>query len=51
MRRWLPRGTEPDAITEQNIQEIVMTIDLTLRKCLGYKSTVETFLSELGRDV
>ena len=29
----------------------VMTINLTPRKCLGYRSRVEAFLSELGRDV
>ena len=51
MRRWLPCGTEPDAITEQTIQEIAMTIDLTPRKCPGYRSTVEAFLSKLGGDV
>jgi transposase, IS30 family len=28
-----------------------MTINLTPRKCLGYRSPVEAFLSELGRDV
>jgi IS30 family transposase len=31
--------------------EIAMTINLTPRKCLGYRSPVEAFLSELGRDV
>ena len=33
------------------IQEIAMTINLTPRKCLGYRSPVEAFLSEFGRDV
>ena len=28
-----------------------MTSDLTPRKCPGYRSPVEAFLSELGRDV
>ena len=32
-------------------QEIAMTINLTPRKCLGFPSPVEAFLSELGRDV
>ena len=35
---------------EADIQEIAMTINLTPRKCLGYRSPVEAFLSELGRD-
>ena len=51
MERRLPRGTELDAITARNIQEIAMTSDLTPRKCPGYRSPVEAFLSELGRDV
>ena len=51
IRRWLPRGTDLDEISEQDIQEIAMTINLTPRKCLGYRSPVEAFLSELGRDV
>ena len=51
IRRWLPRGTDLDEIDEAEIQEIAMTINLTPRKCLGYRSPVEAFLSELGRDV
>jgi IS30 family transposase len=51
IRRWLPRGVDLDAVSEEDIQDIAMTINLTPRKCLGYKSPVEAFLSELGRDV
>ena len=51
IRRWLPRGTDLDTFDEADIQEIAMTINLTPRKCLGYRSPVEAFLSELGRDV
>jgi IS30 family transposase len=51
IRRWLPRGADLDIITEDDIQEIAMTINLTPRKCLAYRSPVEAFLSELGRDV
>jgi IS30 family transposase len=51
IRRWLPRGTDLDEISEADIQEIAMTINLTPRKCLGYRSPVEAFLSELGRQV
>lgn len=51
IRRWLPRGTDLDEISEHDIQEIAMTINLTPRKCLRYRSPVEAFLSELGRDV
>lgn len=51
IRRWLPRGTDLDAISEDDIEEIVMTIKLTPRKCLGYRSPVEAFPSKLGREV
>jgi transposase, IS30 family len=51
IRRWLPRGTDLEEFDEADIQEIAMTINLTPRKCLGYRSPVEAFLSELGRDV
>ncbi len=51
VRRWLPRGTDLDEISEQDIREIAMTINLTPRRCLGYRSPVEAFLSELGKDV
>ncbi|MBP7242147.1 IS30 family transposase [Amaricoccus sp.] len=51
IRRWLPRGTDLDALDEADIQEIAMTINLTPRKCLGYRSPVEAFLSELGRNL
>jgi IS30 family transposase len=40
-----------DAISEQDIQEVAMTINLTPRKCLAYRSPVEAFLAELGRNV
>ena len=60
IRRWLPRETDLDELSERDIQEIAMTINplpgrnlekVTPRKCLGYRSPVEAFLSELGRDV
>ena len=51
IRRWLPRSTDLDDLTDKDIQEIAMTINLTPRKCLGYKTPVEAFLSELGSDV
>ena len=38
-------------MTDTDIQEIAMTLNLTPRKCLGFKSPVETFLAELGKNV
>jgi IS30 family transposase len=51
IRRWLPRSTDLDELTDQDIQDIAMTINLTPRKCLGYKTPVEAFLAELGKHV
>ena len=51
IRRWLPRTADLDAMTEADIQEIAMTLNLTPRKCLGFKSPVEAFLAELGKNV
>jgi transposase, IS30 family len=49
IRRWLPRKTDLDTLSEDDIQEIAMTLNLTPRKCLAYRSPVEAFLGELGR--
>lgn len=51
IRRWLPRNTDLDAMTDTGIQEIAMTLNLTPRKCLGFRSPVEAFLAELGKNV
>jgi len=51
IRRWLPRTTDLDAMSETDIQEIAMTLNLTPRKCLGFQSPVEAFLAELEKDV
>jgi transposase, IS30 family len=51
IRRWLPRKTDLDTLSEHDIQEIAMTLNLTPRKCLAYRSPVEAFLGELGRNL
>jgi len=33
------------------IQEIVLTANLTPRKCLGFKTPFQAILAELGKDV
>ncbi len=35
----------------EDIQEIVMTYNLTPRKCLGYKTPLQALFSERGKDV
>jgi len=51
LRRWIPRSTDLDEMTEQEIQEIAMTLNTTPRKCLNFRSPIEAFLSELGTNV
>jgi IS30 family transposase len=51
LRRWLPRRTDLDAMDDEDIQEIAMTPNLTPRKCPGFRSPIEAFLAELGRQV
>ena len=38
-------------MSEADIMEIAMGINLTLRKSLDYRSPVEAYLSELGGNV
>ena len=51
LRRWLPRDTNLDAMTDAELQEIGMSLNLTPRKCLGYNTPIEAFLAELGKDI
>jgi hypothetical protein len=40
LRRWLPRHIDIDKVSDEEIQDIVLTANLTPRKCLGIKTTV-----------
>ena len=51
LRRWLPRHLDIDRTSDQDIQEIVLTTNLTPRKCLGFKTPFQALLAELGKDV
>jgi IS30 family transposase len=51
LRRDLPRDLDLDALSEAELQEIVLTHNLTPRKCLGFLTPVQALLAELGRDV
>ncbi|MEM7210568.1 MAG: hypothetical protein AAF479_01550 [Pseudomonadota bacterium] len=51
LRRSLPRQTNLDDISDADMQQIVMTCDLTMRKYLGYITPIQALFSELGRDV
>ncbi len=45
LRRWLPRHLDLDR------EEIVLTTNLTPRKCLGFKTPFQALIAELGKDV
>ena len=51
LRRWLPRHLDIDRMSEEEIQEIVLSANLTPRKCLGFKTPLQALLAELGKDV
>jgi hypothetical protein len=40
-----------DRTSDREIQEIVLTTNLTPRKCLGFKTPFQALLAEIGKDV
>jgi IS30 family transposase len=51
LRRWLPRQTSLDNLSGEDRQAIVMTCNLTPRKCLRYITPIQALFKDLGRDV
>ena len=51
LRRDLPRDLDLDALGDAELQEIVLTHNLTPRTCLGFLTPVQALLGELGKDV
>ena len=51
IRRWLLRQTDLDDLTDEDIQDIAMTLTLTQSKCLGFKTPAEAFLGSLGQSL
>ena len=49
LRRWLPRGTDLDAVPDAELDEIALALNLTPRKCLGYLTPIEAVIKELGK--
>jgi IS30 family transposase len=47
LRRYLPRSTEPTALTNRNLTTICQRLNSTPRKCLGYRTPAEVFESKL----
>lgn len=51
LRRWLPRELDLDTITEADLQDSVVALNTTPRKCLGFITPLQALLKELGKDV
>ncbi len=50
LRRHLPRDLDLDALDEAELQAIILSHNLTPRKCLGFLTPAQALLKELGRD-
>jgi transposase, IS30 family len=51
LRRDLPRDLDVDGLSDAELQEIVLSHNLTPRKCLGFLTPLQALLAELGKDV
>ncbi len=51
LRRDPPRDLDLDALSDAELQAIVLTHNLTPRKCLGFPTPLQALLAELGKDV
>jgi transposase, IS30 family len=51
LRRDLPRNRDIDRMSDEELQDILQTHNLTPRKCLGFKTPAQAILKELGIDV
>jgi transposase, IS30 family len=47
----VPRQIDIDKVSGEEIQDIVISANLTPRKCLGFKTPFQATLKELGKDV
>ena len=47
LRKYLPRSTDPTALTNRHLRSICHRLNSTPRKCLGYRTPAEVFESEI----
>lgn len=40
-----------DGVSQADLQDIVLSLNLTPRKCLGYMTPIQAFFKGLGKDV
>ncbi|MBI4827305.1 MAG: IS30 family transposase, partial [Nitrospinae bacterium] len=43
VRRWLPKKTDVDSVSDDKIVEVERWLNTRPRKCLGYKTPLEVF--------
>jgi IS30 family transposase len=51
LRRQLPRHLDLDTLSQADLQEIVLSLNLTPRKCLGYATPIQAFFKGLGKEI
>ena len=51
LRRDLPRKRNIEKVSEDELQDIILSYNLTPRKCIGFKTPIQALLKELGVDV
>jgi len=51
LRRDLPRNRDIDQMSDEEVQDILLTHNLTPRKCLGFKTPAQALLKEMGTDI
>jgi len=47
IRRYIPRGTDPQSFTDDDLQLLAHRLNTTPRKCLGFKTPAEVFSAQL----
>jgi IS30 family transposase len=50
-RRQLPRHLDLDTVSQADLQEIVLSLNRTPRKCIGYLTPIQAFFKGLGKDI
>jgi IS30 family transposase len=46
LRRYIPRGTDPDSFSNADLQDLANRLNNTPRKCLGFKTPAEAFSNQ-----
>jgi IS30 family transposase len=46
LRRYIPRGTNPDSFSDRDLQALAQILNDTPRKCLGFKTPAEVLLQK-----